>query len=77
VAFGRGGARETVLEGKTGLFFDDPTPGSLLAALDKLRGLEFNKSTVRSHALGFSRDIFKEAMTSYLRRRWREFKEAK
>jgi glycosyltransferase involved in cell wall biosynthesis len=77
VAFGRGGARETVLEGKTGLFFDEPTPESLLAALDKLRGLEFNKSTVRSHALGFSRDIFKEAMTSYLRRRWREFKEAK
>ena len=77
VAYSRGGARETVLEGKTGLFFDEPTPESLLAALDKLKGLTFNKSIVRTHALGFSRDIFKEAMTSYLRRRWREFKEAK
>jgi len=77
VAYGRGGARETVLEGTTGLFFDEPTPQSLLAALDKLRGLTFNMSAVRAHALGFSRDNFKEAMTSYLRRRWREFKEAK
>jgi glycosyltransferase involved in cell wall biosynthesis len=75
VAYGRGGARETVLEGITGLFFDEPTPAGLRAALDKLGGLEFNKSTVRSHALGFSRDIFKEKMASYIRRRWREFKE--
>jgi len=77
VALRRGGATETVLDGETGLFFDDPRPESLRAALDKFRGLEFNEKTIRSHAMGFSRGIFKERMTAAIEQRWRAFTEAK
>jgi glycosyltransferase involved in cell wall biosynthesis len=75
IAYGRGGARETVLDGETGLFFDDLTPESLLASLDKFQGLEFNKVTLRTHATRFSRDIFKKKIESTIREKWQAFKE--
>jgi len=77
IALGRGGALETVIAEKTGLFFPEPKVESLLAALDKFQGLEFNKPEVRSHAMKFSRDIFKEKVQAYIRRKWLEFKETK
>jgi glycosyltransferase involved in cell wall biosynthesis len=77
IALGRGGALETVIAEKTGLFFPEPKVESLLAALDKFQGLEFNKPEVRSHAMKFSRDIFKEKVQACIRQQWLEFKEAK
>ncbi|MBN1939781.1 MAG: glycosyltransferase [Candidatus Aminicenantes bacterium] len=77
IALGRGGAVETVVPGVTGLHFDEPTPLSLAAALDKCRGMTFNKASLRAHALGFSRDVFREKMENRLAALWREFKESK
>jgi glycosyltransferase involved in cell wall biosynthesis len=74
IACGRGGAKETVIAGKTGLFFLELTVASLESALDKFKGLEFNKAIIRSQAMRFSRAAFKEKMTSYFERRWAEFK---
>jgi glycosyltransferase involved in cell wall biosynthesis len=76
IAYGRGGACETVLPGKTGLFFSELKADSLLAALDKFRGLEFNRETARTQALNFARETFKEKVMDYIRRKWREFREA-
>jgi len=76
IAYGRGGALETVIPGKSGLFFPELKVESLLAALDKFQGLEFNKPDIRSQAASFSRDIFKEKLQAYIRRKWLEFKEA-
>ncbi|MBM3311446.1 MAG: glycosyltransferase family 4 protein [Candidatus Aminicenantes bacterium] len=75
VAFNRGGARETVLAGETGILYDDPAPAALAAALDKLRGLAFNKNSLRSQALRFSRGVFKDKIAGRLRRLWDEFKD--
>jgi glycosyltransferase involved in cell wall biosynthesis len=77
IAFGRGGALETVIVEKTGLFFLEPRVESLLAALDKFQGLEFNKLEVRSQAMKFSRTIFKDKVQTYIRDKWLEFKAAK
>jgi len=77
IAYGRGGSLETVIAEKTGLFFPEPRVESLLVALDKFQGLEFNKPDIRSHALNFSRDVFKEKIQALIRRKWLEFKEAK
>ncbi len=75
LAFGRGGAVETVLPGETGLFFDRPAVDSLLAALDKFEGLAFNSRTIREKALRFSTSSFKSRMERFLRDKWREAKE--
>jgi len=64
IAFGRGGARETVVDGVTGLFFDAQTPEALRAALDRFEAAEerFDPAAIRAHAAGFARDRFVREM---------------
>jgi glycosyltransferase involved in cell wall biosynthesis len=75
LAYGRGGATETVLAGKTGLFFQEPTVAGLLAGLDNFQGLSLNRAAARDQALLFSRERFKSRINDFLRLRWQEFKE--
>jgi len=70
LAYGRGGALETVVEGTTGLFFRELTEQSLAGALDKFRTVAFNKSAIRSHATRFSRDLFKDKIAAAIRQLW-------
>lgn len=77
IAYGRGGAIETVIEEKTGLFFRDQSVESLLDVLDKFKGFEFNKTKVRENALEFSRDKFKVHVSAYFRQKWTEHMSSK
>jgi len=74
IAYGKGGAIETVIPEKTGLFFSEFRVESLLEALDKFQSLEFNKTTARANAMNFSREIFKEKLSSFLEKKLSEFK---
>lgn len=63
LAYGQGGATETVLEGKTGLFFSAQTEESLSGALEKFEALSYNlkASTVKlgsKHLEKFSKETF-------------------
>jgi glycosyltransferase involved in cell wall biosynthesis len=62
VAYGRGGALETVVDGDTGVFFDEPTPESLAAALERVAAASFDAERLRRHAEGFSRERHVERM---------------
>jgi len=73
IAYGRGGATETIIPQETGLFFPVSTPESLQTALDKFQGIAFNKSTIRANALTFSRDLFKQKASALFREKWNEF----
>jgi glycosyltransferase involved in cell wall biosynthesis len=73
IAYGRGGATETIIPQETGLFFPDSTPESLQGTLDKFQSIAFNKSTIRANALTFSRDLFKQKTEALLREKWNEF----
>lgn len=77
IAYGKGGVLETVISGKTGLFFSELTPASLKEALDKFENMPFNKSEIRSNALNFSREKFKKQMAQYIEKKWTEFKNKK
>jgi len=74
LAYGRGGAAETVVSGQTGLLFADLSAAGLGAALDNFRSMKFNKTTLRSNAMTFSRAVFTQEMTSCLEHKWAEFK---
>jgi glycosyltransferase involved in cell wall biosynthesis len=73
IAFGRGGATETVLAEKTGLFFQELSPAGLAGALDKFQTLAFNKAEIRNNAERFSREKFKAGISSYLQQKWAGF----
>ena len=75
IALGRGGALETVQPGKTGVLFSQPKAGELAAALDKFDRLTFNRDLLRNHALGYSRDSFKNKIRQFLQQKWKIFKE--
>jgi glycosyltransferase involved in cell wall biosynthesis len=55
IAFGQGGALETVRDGVTGLFFSEQTVESLVEALDRFERTNFDKAAIQAHAAEFSR----------------------
>ncbi|MDD2711084.1 MAG: glycosyltransferase [Verrucomicrobiae bacterium] len=68
VAYGVGGACETIEENKTGVFFRDPTVDSLLEALKRCDTISWDPRSLRSQAEKFSRRRFRQAMEAYLSR---------
>lgn len=58
IAFGKGGALETVSNGRTGVFFSQQTVESLVVALQNFDADAFDPTAIRSHALAFSRGRF-------------------
>lgn len=67
VAYGAGGALETVIEGVTGVFFDEQTPESLIEGVQRLEALmPFDRNIIRAHACQYDRSVFLERMRSYI-----------
>jgi glycosyltransferase involved in cell wall biosynthesis len=62
VALGRGGALETIVNGETGILFDDPTAGSLATALERVTGTTFDTGRIRRYAERFSRERYLDEM---------------
>ena len=60
IAFRGGGARETVSDGLSGIFFERPDPSSLAAGMERLDTLELDRWAIRSHAERFDRSVFLE-----------------
>ena len=58
IAFGRGGALETVIEGKTGLLFHVQDARALADAILRFEMLEFDGAAIRRHAERFSKERF-------------------
>lgn len=70
VAFAQGGALETVIPGKTGLFYNQQTEESLINALEKLDSMKISPGDCMEHAAKFSKekfiDHFKQTVASLL-----------
>ena len=70
IAFRKGGALETVIAGKTGLFFDEQTADALNTCLDQFEAQEhiFDPQAIRAHALRFDKACFKGDFQALLER---------
>jgi glycosyltransferase involved in cell wall biosynthesis len=62
VAYGVGGARESVRDGVTGVLFDAQSPAALGAAIERFEGLTVEDAALRANAAGFGRARFREEM---------------
>lgn len=58
IAFRGGGARETVIEGTTGVFFDEQAPEALAAVLRSFDSRAFDPQRLRMHAEQFAPERF-------------------
>ncbi len=50
IAYGKGGALEIIEEGKTGIFFSEQTPDSLVGAIESFNTTTFDSSEIRKFA---------------------------
>jgi len=62
IALRSGGYKETILEGETGFFFEEPTAGSLVEALRSKKGalLALDSRKIQQYAYRFSKARFQE-----------------
>ena len=69
IAFGKGGALETVLADETGLFFSVQEPESLVEAVRRFERdeLMFRSDRIRQHALRFEKREFIKQFDAYVR----------
>lgn len=67
IAYGAGGALETVIEGRTGVFFREPTVESLVAALADFDPSAFSPAACRQQAEQFGRERFVREIKGFVR----------
>ena len=73
IAYRKGGALETVVEGKTGVFFNENTETALLSAVEKAEKMNWNSNQIRSHAKKFDKDFAREKLQKYIDEKYHEF----
>jgi len=66
VAFRGGGYVESVVDGKTGIFFDEPTVESLAAAIKKFEKTRINSQDCIAQAKKFSKSRFKTEIVDFV-----------
>ena len=66
VAYGVGGAAETVLDGRTGVLFAEQTVDGLAGAIERLEGLAVDEADTRANAARFGRERFRSEMAAVI-----------
>ena len=66
IAYGVGGARETVVAGETGLFFAEQTVESLCSAIEEFEGRTWSPARCREQAIRFAPSLFSHRMMAAL-----------
>ncbi len=66
IAFAKGGAMETVVNGKTGTFFHEPSVKALAHAMQEHNDDAFDPHSIRAHAEGFSPARFRQSLREWI-----------
>lgn len=74
IALGAGGAQETVIESRTGTFFPEQTPESLVQAVRAFDWQAPDPAVIRAHAMQFDVAVFRKKIADFVRDRFEEWK---
>ncbi|MFW6008256.1 MAG: glycosyltransferase [archaeon] len=77
IAFGAGGALETVEHLKTGYLFKDQTVQSLQFAITNFEEKNYEEKYIREHAKKYSKERFIIQLRNYIYNKYKEFNEEK
>ncbi len=79
IAYGRGGLRETVIEGKTGMFFSEQSVDSIVNKVEEFEEgkIQFDQNTIVQNAQRFSAENFRKAYSEFVSSEWEKFKTGK
>ncbi|GAB6078678.1 glycosyltransferase family 4 protein [Hydrogenobaculum acidophilum] len=75
VAYGKGGASETVIDGETGIFFKNQSTEDIIEAIKRFEKIEdsFYAFKIRKNAERFSKDRFKKEFKEFVDKKIDEF----
>lgn len=76
IAYRKGGALETVVEGVTGEFFDDQEWEDLATAVIRFDATRYDPQAIRRHAEAFDVATFKRRVAAYVSEAWRASKKS-
>jgi glycosyltransferase involved in cell wall biosynthesis len=66
IAYRAGGAVETVVDGKTGVFFDQPNALALSEAIEQFESMHWSQILLRRHAEKFDQNVFAFRVLQFL-----------
>lgn len=72
IAFNAAGAKETVVDGKTGILFEPQTAAALVQAIKRFKFEIYDKNRIREHALRFDKSVFKRQIEEFMRGKYEE-----
>lgn len=73
IAYGKGGALETVVDKQTGMFFKEQTVKSLKDSVSEFQSISFDKQAIRTHAEKFDEEVFKDKIETFIMQKYSEF----
>lgn len=75
IAYGVGGARETVQADSTGIFFYEQTPDAIMRAVQEFESKEdrFDPQKAAEYSKKFSISRFREELEMFVDKKWKEF----
>jgi len=72
IAYRGGGAMETILEGKTGMFFDQQTPQSLIEAVQEFAQKQWEPEVILRQAQKFDLPVFQKKIFDFVQAAYAE-----
>lgn len=77
ITYGKGGALETVIPGKTGIFFPEQTVESIMQAVQQFESgrMQFAVDDLCQNADRFSPERFQRKFSEFVRQKWADFQQ--
>lgn len=72
IAYKKGGAIETVIDGKTGVLFDLQSVEAIADTVLTFNEADFNPNEIRAHAEKFSVAVFRKQLHDFVTKKWEE-----
>lgn len=72
IAYGKGGALETVVNNETGIFFNEQTADSLKDAITTFENTAFDPKVSRENAIRFSKERFEKEIKKFVEEKYEE-----
>jgi glycosyltransferase involved in cell wall biosynthesis len=75
IAYGRGGLMDTIIDGETGLFFNEQSVESLMAAVQQFERGEthFEVGRIRQNAMRFAPARYRRELAGLVEQEWEKF----
>lgn len=72
IGYGKAGLLDTVINGKTGLYFSEQTETSFIKALKEFKSENYSERDCRNNAARFSEDIFQKKLREFISKKWED-----